>query len=92
MATELMLEKLRSARLKIELPSADEYPDGRIITIRSVHTIPTGKPFDPRRADDPDTYAKTGLWFGPTGCRQSFWNERNLHIRESRVTVATGIF
>jgi hypothetical protein len=57
-----MVEKLRGGRMSIELPVTDQYPEGRIISVRALHDIPTGKPLDPRRIDAPDADARTGRW------------------------------
>ena len=65
LATALLLEQLRTARIVVDLPPTDECPEGHFISPRALHTIPTGKLPDPRRADDPNVYAKPGLWVRP---------------------------
>jgi len=59
---ELLLMRLRTRRMRVSLPPSPEYPNGRAIRVRALHNVPSGKPLDLKRAEDPDAYAKTGLW------------------------------
>lgn len=60
--TELVLEKLRTVRMQIILPPTELYPDERPERVRVIHNVPTGKPLDPKRADDPNAFSKVGQW------------------------------
>lgn len=60
--TEMILEKLRTRRIEIKLPPDDEHPKEWAIHPRAIHNVPTGKPLDPKRAEDPEAFAKTGQW------------------------------
>lgn len=59
---ELMLDKLRKLYMPVLLPPSEEFPDGKLINPRAVYNVPTGRPMDPKRAEDPDAHAKAGLW------------------------------
>lgn len=60
--TELVLEKLRTVRMLVILPPTDRYPTERPERVRVIHNVPTGKPLDPKRAEEQDAFSKVGLW------------------------------
>ena len=59
---ELLLMRLRTRRMRVDLPPSPDHPIDRAIRVRALHNVPSGKPLDLKRAEDPDAYAKTGLW------------------------------
>lgn len=60
--TECILERLRTVRMSIALPASTLHPLGRVIRVREIQNVATGKPLDQKRAEEDDSYARQGLW------------------------------
>lgn len=78
---ELMRDKLRKIENDVFLEPCPEFPDGKMIHPRAVYNIPTGRPLNRKRAENPEAFAKMGLW---VHIRRFQASEANLQIMRYR--------
>jgi hypothetical protein len=94
---EIVLQMLRKLSWEdvVDCPPTAQYPDGkRPIKDRSIWNVRTGRPKNPKQAENPDVFAKAGLWIPYFGMRaeqserlRDYQTRRHNDSAESRIIV-----